>query len=31
MAGKRGRPIVILSLSADDRNYLEQQGSGFEC
>lgn len=25
MAGKRGRPIVILSLNADERDYLEQQ------
>ena len=25
MVGKRGRPIVILSLSADERDYLEKQ------
>ena len=23
--GKRGRPIVVSSLSADERDYLEQQ------
>ena len=25
MAGKRGRPLVVLSLSAEERDYLEQQ------
>jgi len=25
MAGKRGRPIVVLPLSAEERDYLEQQ------